>query len=90
MTPNLLGPQVKKLLLQKAAVFLYTPPREHFGIVPVEAMLCGTPVVAVNFGGPRESIQCGGVGQPSHMCAHSGACTWHNVAVRPTGEQEMQ
>ena len=38
-------------------MFLYTPPSEHFGIVPVEAMCCGTPVVAVNNGGPTESIR---------------------------------
>jgi len=49
--------EVKRLLLQRAAVMLYTPPAEHFGIAPVEAMRCGTPVVAVNHGGPKESIQ---------------------------------
>jgi len=29
---------------------------QHFGIVPVEAMYAGLPVVAVNSGGPTESI----------------------------------
>ncbi|KAF9480864.1 mannosyltransferase [Pholiota conissans] len=35
---------------------LYTPANEHFGIVPVEAMACGIPVLACDSGGPTESI----------------------------------
>ena len=29
---------------------------EHFGIVPIEAMYCRLPVVAVNDGGPTETV----------------------------------
>jgi len=36
---------------------LYTPDREHFGIVPLEAMQLGLPVIAVNTGGPTETIR---------------------------------
>ncbi|WVR04558.1 hypothetical protein IAU60_001565 [Kwoniella sp. DSM 27419] len=35
---------------------LYTPANEHFGIVPIEAMSCGLPVLAANSGGPTETI----------------------------------
>ena len=35
---------------------LYTPSNEHFGIVPIEAGACGLPVLAVNSGGPTETI----------------------------------
>ena len=35
---------------------LYTPANEHFGIVPIEAMSAGLPVLACNSGGPTESI----------------------------------
>ncbi|KAH9948131.1 alpha-1,3-mannosyltransferase ALG2 [Amylocystis lapponica] len=35
---------------------LYTPTNEHFGIGPVEGMLCGLPVLACNSGGPTESV----------------------------------
>lgn len=43
-------------LLHNARVLIYTPRDEHFGIVPLEAMATGIPVVAVNSGGPCESI----------------------------------
>jgi hypothetical protein len=35
---------------------------EHFGIVPIEAMFCGLPVVAVNDGGPTETVVDGSTG----------------------------
>jgi len=54
---------VQKLyLLQQAQALLYTPTNEHFGIVPVEAMYMHCPVVAVNSGGPTESILDGVTG----------------------------
>lgn len=40
-------------LLRAALCVLYTPSDEHFGIVPVEAMCSGAPVVAVNSGKGR-------------------------------------
>ncbi|KAJ3110489.1 Alpha-1,3-mannosyltransferase-like protein [Phlyctochytrium bullatum] len=49
-------------LLSHAACLLYTPSGEHFGIVPVEAMHAGTPVVAVNDGGPTETVVDGRTG----------------------------
>lgn len=45
-----------KKLLSCATVLLYTPAYEHFGIVPVEAMHYGLPVLATNTGGPLETI----------------------------------
>lgn len=44
-------------LIRRSRAVLYTPDREHFGIVPVEAMYLGTPVIAVNTGGPCESVR---------------------------------
>lgn len=47
---------IKKSLLKDASVLAYTPSNEHFGIVPLEAMLAGTPVIAANSGGPLETV----------------------------------
>ncbi|KAF9148177.1 Alpha-1,3-mannosyltransferase-like protein [Linnemannia schmuckeri] len=52
----------KLFLLQTARALLYTPTNEHFGIVPVESMYMKCPVVAVNSGGPIESVLDGKTG----------------------------
>ncbi|EWC45695.1 hypothetical protein DRE_05256 [Drechslerella stenobrocha 248] len=52
---------LKSFLLRTASVLAYTPENEHFGIVPLEAMLVGTPVLATNTGGPLETILDNGV-----------------------------
>ncbi|XP_030640154.1 alpha-1,3/1,6-mannosyltransferase ALG2 [Chanos chanos] len=46
----------KVALLHGSTCVLYTPSNEHFGIVPVEAMYTRCPVIAVNSGGPLESV----------------------------------
>ena len=43
-------------LLQSAICVVYTPHREHFGIVPLEAMYAGIVVVAIKSGGPKEPV----------------------------------
>ena len=48
---------LKQMLLQTASLLVYTPANEHFGIVPLEAMLAGVPVLAADSGGPRETVK---------------------------------
>ena len=52
----------KLSLLQACTCLLYTPDREHFGIVPIEAMCMGRPVIAVASGGPLETVAHGDSG----------------------------
>lgn len=47
---------LKEMLLRSARLLVYTPSNEHFGIVPLEAMLRGVPVLAADSGGPRETV----------------------------------
>lgn len=54
---NFSQPQRTALLQSKHTIaLLYTPTNEHFGIGPVEGMVCGLPVIACESGGPVESI----------------------------------
>ncbi|KAI1171669.1 hypothetical protein F4777DRAFT_582712 [Nemania sp. FL0916] len=53
---------LKSMLLSSARLLVYTPANEHFGIVPLEAMLSGIPVLAANTGGPVETVVEGKTG----------------------------
>ncbi|MFH2092952.1 MAG: glycosyltransferase [Pseudomonadota bacterium] len=43
-------------LLKSCDALIYTSANEHFGIGIIEAMASGKPVIAVNQGGPRETV----------------------------------
>ncbi|MGB7902169.1 MAG: glycosyltransferase family 4 protein [Halobacteriota archaeon] len=62
-------------LYNKAQLVLYAPYLEPFGLVPLEAMACGTPVVAVKEGGVRESVIHNKTGvlteRDEHIFAHA-------------------
>ena len=53
--PNV-SDQERSTLMQTALCIVYTPHLEHFGIVPLESMYAGRPVIAVKSGGPMETI----------------------------------
>ncbi|PAV61156.1 hypothetical protein WR25_22485 [Diploscapter pachys] len=48
--------QTKFALYRKCDSALYTPPDEHFGIVPIEALDQRRPVIVCNSGGPAETV----------------------------------
>lgn len=67
---------LKDMLLNSARLLVYTPSNEHFGIVPLEAMLAGIPVLAANTGGPLETVVDG---QTGWLCPPSDTEKWTQV-----------
>lgn len=67
---------LKEMLLKSARLLVYTPSNEHFGIVPLEAMLAGVPVLAANTGGPLETIVEGKTGW---LCDPTDVESWSAV-----------
>jgi glycosyltransferase involved in cell wall biosynthesis len=49
-------------LLRRCRALVFPTLNEDFGMVPLEAMACGAPVIAVDAGGPRESVAAGETG----------------------------
>lgn len=56
------GRDVLKYYYSAADVFVSTPWYEPFGITPLEAMACGTPVIGANVGGIKYSVVDGETG----------------------------
>jgi alpha-1,3/alpha-1,6-mannosyltransferase len=70
---------LKEMLLKSAKLLIYTPSNEHFGIVPLEAMLAGVPVLAANTGGPLETVVDGKTGW---LCPPTEVEKWSAVMDR--------
>ena len=76
---------VQKLtLLNCCTCLLYTPSHEHFGIVPIEAMYMKRPVIAVNSGGPLETVQDGVTGFLCNPDAESFALAMQKFVKDPS------
>ena len=70
---ELLGQQPFEVLrhhLQRAKAFIFAA-EEDFGIAPLEAQACGTPVIAYGKGGARETIRGLDAAQPSGVFFHT-------------------
>jgi len=67
----------RRALLSRCLCVVNTAEHEHFGYVPLEAMAAGRPVVAVNNGGPAETVVDGVTGL---LCAAAPAAFAHALA----------
>src|SRR5581483_9289594 len=56
------GREALKYYYSAADIFVTTPWYEPFGITPVEAMACGTPIVGANVGGIKFTVRDGETG----------------------------
>jgi phosphoheptose isomerase len=56
------GREVLKYYYSAADIFVTTPWYEPFGITPLEAMACGTPVIGANVGGIKFTVRDGETG----------------------------
>lgn len=79
----------KVSILQHCTILLYTPPNEHFGIVPLEAMYSEKPVIAHNSGGPKESIISGVNGYLVDLSGDAFASKIADLIKNPTNIQEF-
>ncbi|KAL9951271.1 hypothetical protein ACROYT_G043908 [Oculina patagonica] len=74
----------KLTLLNRCTCLIYTPSHEHFGIVPIEAMYMKRPVIAVNSGGPLETVQDGVTGFLCNPDAESFALAMQKFLKNPS------
>ena len=71
---------MKRRLLQSASLLIYTPKNEHFGIVPLEAMVAEVPVLATDTGGPLETIYDGRTGW---LRSPNNIGSWTDIMRKP-------
>ena len=76
-------------LLAGSRALLYTPPCEHFGYVPIEAMAAGRPVVAVEAGGPTETVVDGVTGFLRPPTAAAFADALHTLVTDPAAADRL-
>ncbi|XP_034184406.1 alpha-1,3/1,6-mannosyltransferase Alg2 [Osmia lignaria lignaria] len=79
----------KVSILHHCTILIYTPPNEHFGIVPLEAMYSSKPVIAHNSGGPKESIISGVNGYLVDLAGDEFASKISHLIQNPTSIQEF-
>ncbi|KQQ05657.1 MULTISPECIES: glycosyltransferase [unclassified Rathayibacter] len=72
--------QLIRALYARAIAYVF-PAIEDFGIMPVEAMACGTPVIGTEIGGVRESVALAGGGVTADL-EHD--TDWNDLLQRAT------
>jgi len=79
--------KLKRLYANSTAV-LYTPINEDYGLVPLEAMASSKPVIAVNEGGPKETVEDGKTGILVNSIEELGQ-SMKEIAENPSLAKEM-
>lgn len=75
----------KVWLLKRCQALVYTPTDEHFGIVPIEGMYSRKPVIAVNRGGPTETI----IHTETGWLCDSDTVAFSNVMVKLFNDESL-
>ena len=71
-----------KYYYSAADVFITVPWYEPFGITPVEAMACGTPVIGSNVGGVKFTVRDGETG---YLVPPNDPGSWQSALLTCTG-----
>ena len=85
-----------KCYYSAADVFVTTPWYEPFGITPVEAMACGTPVIGANVGGIKFTVRDGETGylvpsnDPAALAERLAHLYTHPQLLRILGQRAIQ
>ena len=79
----------KVALLSACTALIYTPSNEHFGICPLEAMYMERPVIAVNSGGPLETVIDGRTGFLCEPAPDAFAVKMAHFVRTPGARREM-
>lgn len=86
---NLITDDELVLLYNQAKMVVYAPYLEPFGLVPLEAMSCGTPVVGVKEGGVRESIKHDHTGMLTERDEESFSKEITNLLLDPNKTEKL-
>ena len=79
-----------------ADIFVTTPWYEPFGITPLEAMACGTPVIGANVGGIKFTVKDGETGylvapkDPAGLCDRLSYLYRHPTLLNLFGKQAVR
>ncbi|MGF1479682.1 MAG: glycosyltransferase [Cyanophyceae cyanobacterium] len=90
------GREILKYFYSAADVFVTTPWYEPFGITPVEAMACGTPVIGSNVGGIKFTVKDGETGylipphQPEMLGDRLAYLYRHPTVLHLLGQQALR
>lgn len=76
-------------IYSRCFALIYPPLNEDWGIVPIEAMAFGKPVLAVDSGGPRETVVDGKTGYLLPPDPGAFAARMHGLAADPSGALAM-